>query len=52
MKPEERLQDILDRYGLDRILEDNQLKLTEALDILEELGFLCLEMYEEEDGQY
>jgi hypothetical protein len=49
MKPEERLQDILDRYGLDRILEDNRWEIIDVLDLLEELGYINLEMYEEEE---
>ena len=44
-----KIYDCLERYGLDRILEDNQITLLDCLDILEELGFICLEMYEDEE---
>lgn len=41
------IEDILERYGLDRILEDNQMTLTEVLDLLVDLGYLELEMYDD-----
>lgn len=50
--PEKRLefiQELVEIYGLERILEDNRLCLSEALDILDELGFLYLDMYEEQE---
>ncbi len=45
---QDKIEELLENYGLERILEDNQLTLREALDILEELGFLNLEMYYDE----
>jgi hypothetical protein len=39
------ITELIEAYGLDRILEDNQITLPEALDILDELGFVCLEQY-------
>lgn len=48
MKKEE-VEYILEAYGLDRILEDNQMELVEILEILNDLGYLDLEQYENED---
>jgi len=45
MKPEERLEYILENYGIERILEDNRWTMLEVLDLLEELGYICLDMY-------
>lgn len=39
---------ILEAYGLDIILEDNNISLVEVIDILVDLGYLELEMYQEE----
>lgn len=44
MQPNQ-IAEILELYGLERILEDNQITLVEAIEILEELQFLDLEMY-------
>jgi len=44
MKKDE-ITHLLDLYGIDRILEDNQWTLPEMLDLLEELGYICLDMY-------
>jgi len=41
----DHITELIDLYGLDRILEDSQITLAEALDILDELGFVCLEQY-------
>ena len=38
----------LENYGLDRILEDNDLTIEMVVTLLEDLGFLYLEMYDEE----
>jgi hypothetical protein len=42
----EHISELIELYGLDRILEDNQITLPEALDILDELGFLHLDIYD------
>ena len=39
---------MVEAYGLERLLEDNQMTLVDMLDIMENLGYLELEMYEEE----
>jgi hypothetical protein len=39
------ITDLLDKYGIERVLEDNQWKLCEILEILEELGYIHLDMY-------
>jgi len=45
----DHITELIDLYGLDRILEDSQITLAEALDILDELGFVCLEQYGDYD---
>ena len=42
----EHITELIDLYGLERILEDSQVTLAEALDILDELGFVYLEQYD------
>ena len=37
--------ELLETYGLDRILEDNETDLASILLVLNELGFSYLEMY-------
>lgn len=49
---EDFIKDVLMGYGLNRILEDNGLSLIEAIDILDELGFVYLDMYELEEDYY
>jgi len=44
----EHITELIERYGLDRILEDHQITLPEALDILDELGFVCLDIYDDD----
>ena len=48
------ISELIEMYGLDRILEDNQMSLVEAVDILVELGYLNLEQYmiEEQEDYY
>ena len=43
------IKEMLELYGLQRILEDNLTTLPEILDILIDLGYLDLDMYERED---
>jgi len=45
----EEVEYILEAYGLDRILEDNQMELVDILDILNDLGYLDLEQYEDDN---
>jgi len=40
------LTELVEAYGLERILEDAQITLPEVLDILDELGFLHLGIYD------
>jgi len=42
----DNITELIEAYGLDRILEDAQITLPEALDILDELGFLHLDIYD------
>lgn len=44
-----RVRRILEAYGLDRILEDNDITIEQVVTLLEDLGYLYLEMYEEEE---
>lgn len=46
---QEKIEDMIENYGLERILEDNRMSLVELLDIMENLGYLDLEMYCEEE---
>lgn len=42
---DETIEEILECYGLDRILEDNLLTLVQVLSILNDLGYITLEEY-------
>jgi hypothetical protein len=44
---ERDIESILEAYGLDRILEDNQTTLTNVVGILYELGYIDLDIYTE-----
>jgi len=46
---EENIEQVLESYGLDRILEDNLTTLVDVLDILIDLGYLNLDMYGGDD---
>ena len=45
----ELITELIELYGLERILEDSQITLAEALDILDELGFVYLDQYDDCD---
>jgi len=45
----EAIEYMLEAYGIDRILEDNRMSLAEAIDILVDLGYLELEMYQSDE---
>lgn len=51
MKPSE-IEEILEQYGLDRVLEDNQTNLVEVMGILEQLGYIYLDMYLPTDANH
>jgi hypothetical protein len=42
--------DLLETYGIDRILEDSQTDMPSVLIVLDELGFVELEMYEDDNS--
>jgi len=44
----EHITELIELYGLDRILEDHQITLPEVMDILDELGFVCLDVYDDD----
>ena len=46
---EDEIQEILSSRGLDNILEENYLTLPFALSVLNDLGYINLEQYEETD---
>lgn len=48
MDDEELAEELLERYGLERILEDAELNVAKVLIILDELHYLNLEQYEGE----
>ena len=41
---------LLSQYGLRQILADSSITIVEALEVLEELGFIDLEQYGDEHG--
>ena len=41
---------LLSQYGLRQILADSNITIVEALEVLEELGFIDLEQYGDEHG--
>jgi len=45
---EDDIQQIIDTRGLDNILEDHDITLPFVLDIMDQLGYINLERYEEE----
>lgn len=49
-KTYEEVLDLIEAYGFETILTDNNIKQAEALMLLDELGFLDLEMYEDDHG--
>ena len=49
---DERAVELLEIYGLDRILKDNDLTIGMVITLLEDLNFLYLEMYSEEEEEY
>ena len=42
--------DLLETYSIDRILEDSQTDMPSVLIVLDELGFVELEMYEDDNS--
>lgn len=46
---EDEIQEILSSRGLDSILEDHYMTLPFALSVLNDLGYINLEQYEEVD---
>lgn len=45
----EQVTEILEAYGLERILEDHHMDLPFVLEVLDELGYLNLGEYVDED---
>jgi hypothetical protein len=48
-KTYEEILDMIEAYGFERILEDNDMKHTDVLSLLDELGFIELDMYDDDD---
>lgn len=46
---DDEVEFILEKYGLERILEDAQMTLVGMVSLMNELGYLYLEQYEEEE---
>ena len=42
--------DLLETYGIDRILEDSQTDMPSVLMVLDELGFVEWEMYDDDNS--
>jgi len=49
-KTYEEVLDMIEAYGFERILEDGEMNKPEVLMLLDELGFLELEMYDDDNG--
>lgn len=49
MKGRQYINYLLKTYGLRQILDDNNITVVEALEILDELGFIDLEQYKDEE---
>ena len=49
MKGRQYINYLLKTYGLRQILDDNKITVVEALEILDELGFIDLEQYKDEE---
>lgn len=47
-KTYEEVLDMIEAYGFERILEDGEMNKPEVLMLLDELGFLELEMYDDD----
>ena len=43
------ISELIELYGVDRILEDNQLTIQQVITLLEDLGYLELDMYKEDE---
>lgn len=43
-----KIEELLELYGLERILEDNYITLSEMLALMLDLGYINLEMYDED----
>ncbi len=46
------IKDILVNYGLAQVLRDNQITIVEVIEVLEELGYINLEQYDDRHGDY
>tara|TARA_X000001382_G_C3141047_1_gene169588 strand:- start:723 stop:884 length:162 start_codon:yes stop_codon:yes gene_type:complete len=47
-KTYEEVLDMIEAYGFERILEDGEMNKSDVLLILDELGFIELEMYDDD----
>ena len=50
LKGKQYISYLIQKYGVRQILADSNLTIVEAFEILDELGFIDLEQYKEEDG--
>ena len=50
LKVKQYISTLLQKYGLRQLLADSNITIVEALEILDELGFIDLEQYRNEDG--
>lgn len=49
-KSYDEVLDLLETYGIERILEDSQTDMPSVLMVLDELGFVELEMYDDDNS--
>ena len=50
LKGKQYISYLIQRYGVRQILADNNITIVEAFEVLDELGFIDLEQYRNEDG--
>jgi len=50
LKGKQYISYLIQRYGVRQILADSNTTIVEAFEILDELGFIDLEQYRNEDG--
>lgn len=51
MKGKRYISELISKYGVRQLLDDSNITIIEALEILWELGFLDLSQYDEEEDE-
>jgi hypothetical protein len=50
LKGKQYINYLIQKYGVRQLLADSSFTIVEALEVLDELGFIDLEQYRNEDG--